>query len=108
MEHTVELYGLDISRLLQSFINGKCAGLESSAPSCRSPHSSTKIVSVDESLNGEYTPSVAEKDIFEVYKLLTWCPENPIVREKNIIGRSSAEMSCHGKGFPSGSFPPTR
>ena len=57
MEHTVELYGLDISRLLQSFINGKCAGLESSAPSCRSPHSSTKIVSVDESLNGEYTPS---------------------------------------------------
>ena len=58
--------------------------------------------------NGEYTPSVAEKDIFEVYKLLTWCPGNPIVRKKNIIGRSSAEMSCHGKGFPSGSFPPTR
>jgi len=58
--------------------------------------------------NGEYMPSVAEKEIIEVYKRLKWCPGNPIIRKENSIGHSSAEMSCHGKEFPSRSFSPSR
>ena len=63
MDYTVELYGLDISRLLPSFINGKCVGSEAAA-SCRSPHCSTMMVSVDESLNGEYMPSAIDYRAF--------------------------------------------
>lgn len=46
----------------------------------------------------DYAPTIAEKDIFGVYKQLKWCKGNPIVVHENIVGWSSAELSCHGKG----------
>ncbi|KAL7544307.1 hypothetical protein ACHAWF_007691, partial [Thalassiosira exigua] len=48
--------------------------------------------------DGDYAPSVAKREIFGVYKRLKWCMGNPIVNKANVIGRSSAELSCHGKG----------
>ncbi|KAL7536056.1 hypothetical protein ACHAXR_006892, partial [Thalassiosira sp. AJA248-18] len=44
----------------------------------------------------DYTPSVAEKEIFDVYSKLKWCPGDKIVVKDHIVGRSSAELSCHG------------
>jgi hypothetical protein len=43
----------------------------------------------------DYTPSIAEKEIIEVYKRLRWCLGNPIVNKDTTIGQSAAELSCH-------------
>ncbi|CAB9508952.1 UDP-galactopyranose mutase [Seminavis robusta] len=46
--------------------------------------------------------SVAEKEIMEVYSRLRWCFDHalPVVIYENIVGRSSSEYDCHGKGKP--------
>ena len=46
----------------------------------------------------DYQPSVAEREVFDVYKQLRWCLGDKFVNEDSVIGRSSAELSCHGKG----------
>ena len=48
--------------------------------------------------SNDYQPSVAEKEIMDVYAKLRWCLGDPIVDKESVIGRSSAELSCHGKG----------
>jgi len=53
-----------------------------------------------------YEPSVAEKEIFRVYERLKWCPGDKIVNKDHVVGRSSAEGSCHGKGHLYTSFGP--
>jgi hypothetical protein len=51
-----------------------------------------------------YAPSVAETEIFAVYRRLKWCPGDPIVAKGSVVGRASAELTCHGKGHPSAAF----
>mmetsp|Transcript_834 Transcript_834/g.1478 ORF Transcript_834/g.1478 Transcript_834/m.1478 type:complete len:196 (+) Transcript_834:1-588(+) len=53
-----------------------------------------------------YTPSGAEKEIFEVYERLKWCAGDKIVKKNDLVGRGSAEGSCHGKGHTYISFGP--
>lgn len=48
-----------------------------------------------------YKPSSpAEREIIAVYDKLRWCIErgSPIVIFENIVGRSSPDYACHGKG----------
>ena len=51
-----------------------------------------------------YTPSVAEAEIFAVFKRLKWCPGDPILVKSNVVGHASAALSCYGKGRPPSSF----
>ena len=46
--------------------------------------------------------SVAEREIIDVFNRLRWCVDRgtPIVIYENIIGRSSPDYACHGKGKP--------
>ena len=49
--------------------------------------------------NQDYTPTVAEEEVFYVYQRLKWCKRgDPIVIHEKGVGQSSADLSCHGKG----------
>lgn len=57
----------------------------------------------------KYKPTVAEKEIFDIYTKLKWCPSGDpksVVVRDDIVGRSSAERACYGKGHPYTSFAP--
>ena len=57
----------------------------------------------------KYKPTVAEKEIFDIYAKLKWCPSGDpkyVVVRDDIVGRSSAERACYGKGHPYTSFAP--
>ena len=54
----------------------------------------------------DYELSIVEKEMFREYERLKWCPRDKIVNKHDVVGRSSAEGSCHGKGRPYTSFGP--
>ena len=58
---------------------------------------------LDERLKRSGIMSVAEREITDIVSRLRWCFQKalPVVIYENIVGRTSAEYACHGKGEPS-------